>query len=167
VLRDVSLYHYTKPLYFKIKLPSVSQKALFTEQGRMKRAPRYDMGNFNLQPTFPDPVSCETRLATNTYGSSINKGAGRLCIDSLQESGYYLFDIILQPVLVPTKLPIQLMARIYPRGLSGRDLLPTSQLHLVPRSTMMELYLRSPVCLHGVVLSCKIKQKELKLKLSL
>jgi hypothetical protein len=41
---------------------------------------------------------------------------------------------------------------LFNRGLSGRGVNLTTHLHLVPRSRMVELYLHSPVCLHGIVL---------------
>jgi hypothetical protein len=42
---------------------------------------------------------------------------------------------------------------LYPRGYSGRGMKLTTDLHLVPRSRMVELYLYSPICLHGIVLN--------------
>jgi hypothetical protein len=53
------------------------------------------------------------------------------------------------PALVPTQLP---------RGLSGRGMTLTTELHLVPRSRMVELYLHSPIRLHGVVLTLPATQ---------
>jgi hypothetical protein len=40
----------------------------------------------------------------------------------------------------------------FPRGYSGQDPKLTTHFHLVPRSRMVELYLHSPICLHGIVL---------------
>jgi hypothetical protein len=42
---------------------------------------------------------------------------------------------------------------LFLRGQSSRGLNLTTHLHLVPRSRMVELYLRSPIRLHGVVLN--------------
>jgi hypothetical protein len=39
-----------------------------------------------------------------------------------------------------------------PGGKTAGGLQPTANLHLVPRSKIMELYLHSPVCLHRLVL---------------
>jgi hypothetical protein len=36
---------------------------------------------------------------------------------------------------------------------SGRDVKLTAHLHLVPRSRMVELYVHSPTCIHGLVLN--------------
>jgi hypothetical protein len=41
---------------------------------------------------------------------------------------------------------------LFPWGLSGRGVKLTTYLHLVQMSTMVELYLHSPTCLHGVTL---------------
>jgi hypothetical protein len=45
----------------------------------------------------------------------------------------------------------------FPRGCSGRGVKLTIALHLVLRSSMMELYLHSPIRLHGVVLNCPLR----------
>jgi hypothetical protein len=42
----------------------------------------------------------------------------------------------------------------FPWRLSSRGVKLTTHLPLVPRSTMVELYFRFPICLHGVVLNC-------------
>jgi hypothetical protein len=39
------------------------------------------------------------------------------------------------------------------RGLSPRGVKLTTHLHLVPKSRMVELYLHSPICLHGIVVN--------------
>jgi hypothetical protein len=41
----------------------------------------------------------------------------------------------------------------FPRRQSGRGVKLTTHLYLVPRSRMLELYLHSPICLHGIVLN--------------
>jgi hypothetical protein len=41
---------------------------------------------------------------------------------------------------------------LFPRKQSGRDVKVTSHFRLVPRSRMVELYLHSPTCLHGIML---------------
>jgi hypothetical protein len=38
------------------------------------------------------------------------------------------------------------------RGESGQAVKLTTHLHLAPRSRMVELYLYTPICLHGVML---------------
>jgi hypothetical protein len=42
---------------------------------------------------------------------------------------------------------------LFPRGQSGRGVKLTTHLHLVPRSRMVELNLRFPICLYVVVLN--------------
>jgi hypothetical protein len=37
-------------------------------------------------------------------------------------------------------------------GSKKRGVKPTTYFHLVPRSRKMELYLHSPICLHGIAL---------------
>jgi hypothetical protein len=48
----------------------------------------------------------------------------------------------------------------FPGGKTGRDVKLTSHLHLVPRSRMVELYLLSHTCLHGIVLNYIIKYRD-------
>jgi hypothetical protein len=42
---------------------------------------------------------------------------------------------------------------LFPCGEGGKGVKLTTHLQLVPRSRMVELYLRSPICLHGIVLN--------------
>jgi hypothetical protein len=42
---------------------------------------------------------------------------------------------------------------LFPWAYSGRGVKLTTQLHLVPRSRIVEPYLHSPICLHDVVLN--------------
>jgi hypothetical protein len=49
--------------------------------------------------------------------------------------------------------PIQWIPEVLSPGQCGRDMKVTTHLHQLPRSRMMELYLQSPICLHGVVLN--------------
>jgi hypothetical protein len=41
----------------------------------------------------------------------------------------------------------------FPREYSGRSVKLSTYLQLVPRSRIVELYLHSPICLHGMVLN--------------
>jgi hypothetical protein len=41
----------------------------------------------------------------------------------------------------------------FPGGKSGKDVKLTTHLHLLPKSRMVELYLHSPIRLHGIVLN--------------
>jgi hypothetical protein len=51
------------------------------------------------------------------------------------------------------------IGRLFSWGQIGRDVKLTTSLHLVPRSRMVELYLHSPMCLHGVVLNYTIRYR--------
>jgi hypothetical protein len=43
--------------------------------------------------------------------------------------------------------------RLFPCGYSGRSAKLTTHHHLMQRSRMVELYLHSPICLHGILLN--------------
>jgi hypothetical protein len=64
-----------------------------------------------------------------------------------------LFPIRSRPALGPTLTPIQWEPRTFPWGHSGRGVKLIAILYLVPRSRMVELYLHSPICLHGLTLN--------------
>jgi hypothetical protein len=49
--------------------------------------------------------------------------------------------------------PIKWVPGALSRGLSGRDVKLTTHLQLVPRSRNVDLYIHSPICLHGVMLN--------------
>jgi hypothetical protein len=49
---------------------------------------------------------------------------------------------------------------MYSRGKSSGDVKLTTHLHLVPRSRMVELYLHSPICLHGIVRKYILKYRD-------
>jgi hypothetical protein len=53
----------------------------------------------------------------------------------------------------PTSYSTSIPARLFPRGQSGRAVMLTTHLHIVPWLTMGELYLHSTVRLQGVVLN--------------
>jgi hypothetical protein len=53
----------------------------------------------------------------------------------------------------PTSLLSNEYRGLFSRGLSGRCVKLTTHLHLVPRSWMVELYLCSPIRLHGIMLN--------------
>jgi hypothetical protein len=72
---------------------------------------------------------------------------GRL--SNLGGGKFLLFSIAPRPALGLTQPPIQWV----PEALSGPGVKLISRLYLVPSSRMMELYLHSPICLHGIVLN--------------
>jgi hypothetical protein len=53
--------------------------------------------------------------------------------------------------LGPTQPPIQWIPGALSRGVNGRGMKPTTHLHLLPKLRMVELYLHSPIRLHGLV----------------
>jgi hypothetical protein len=58
---------------------------------------------------------------------------------------------------VGTHLPDYTM---YPQGKRSKGMKLTTYLHLVPRLRMGELYLHSPICLHGIALNYIIKYRD-------
>jgi hypothetical protein len=65
----------------------------------------------------------------------------------------YIFSAASRPALGPSQPLVQWVPAVISLGIKwlGREV--TSYLHLVPRSRMVELYLHSLICLHGIVLN--------------
>jgi hypothetical protein len=63
----------------------------------------------------------------------------------------FLFFTAFMPALGPTQPPIQRIPVALSSGLSGRDVKLTIHFHLVPKSRMVELYIHSPICVHGIL----------------
>jgi hypothetical protein len=82
---------------------------------------------------------------------SVLRRAGRPGFDSLQEQGFCAFSTVFTSTLGPTKPPIQwVLGALSPEvKRPGRE----GHIHLVPRSRMVDLYLHSPIRLHGLVLN--------------
>jgi hypothetical protein len=66
---------------------------------------------------------------------------------------FFSFFLASRAVLGPTQPPIQWVPRVLSPWESGQGMKLTTHLHLVLRSRMMELYLHSPICVHGMVLN--------------
>jgi hypothetical protein len=63
----------------------------------------------------------------------------------------FLISTAFRPSLEPTLSPIQCVPGLFLRGLGGRVMKLTIYHHLVPTSRKAELYLHSPLCIHGVI----------------
>jgi hypothetical protein len=86
---------------------------------------------------------------------------GRLLSDSFF---IYYRSVVLQIQISPSPQrpyclwgPLGLLSSVYrgllPRGQSGRDVRLTTLLCVIPRTRTVEVYLHSPICLHGIVLN--------------
>jgi hypothetical protein len=65
---------------------------------------------------------------------------------------YFLFPTTSRPVVGPLQSPVQWVARPISSGVKRPG--PEAATHLlVSRLKMVELYLHSPICLHGIVLN--------------
>jgi hypothetical protein len=84
---------------------------------------------------------------------SVGLRAERLGFNSRQRQEIFLFYTTSRLVLGPTRLISNGYRELFPQGESGRDMKLTTQVHLVPRSRIVELYLHSLIRLHGVVLN--------------
>jgi hypothetical protein len=69
-----------------------------------------------------------------------------------RDKNIFLYSTAFRPALGPTQRPIQSVPVVLTLGVKRRGVKLISHLHLVLTSRMMELYLHSPICLHGVVL---------------
>jgi hypothetical protein len=76
-----------------------------------------------------------------------------LGFNSQQGQAIFLYSTPSRPALRPTHPPIQWVLRAVSLGVNGWCMKLTTHLCLVPRSRMAELYLHSPICLHGIVLN--------------
>jgi hypothetical protein len=65
----------------------------------------------------------------------------------------FLFSTASRPTLEPSQPPIEWATGLFLWGESGRGLKPTTYVHLVAKSRMVEVYLQSPICLHGILLN--------------
>jgi hypothetical protein len=83
-----------------------------------------------------DSVGTATDYGLDYQGSIPGKGKS------------FLFSIFSGSALGPTQLPIRWIPGALSLGLKLVTLF-----HLLPRSRMMELYLHSPTCIHGIVLN--------------
>jgi hypothetical protein len=82
--------------------------------------------------------------------------------------GIFLIDTVSRPVLGPIQPPIQWVPGALSLGVKRPGVKLTTHLHLVPSSKeCVELYLHSPIRLHGVVLSEAQEQLYLYLHLTL
>jgi hypothetical protein len=92
--------------------------------------------------------------------------AGRSGFDSRQGLGIFLFTTASRPAMGPTQPPIQWVTGVFSPGIKrpGReaDHSPPSSAEVKERA---ELYLHSPVHLHGVMLGLKKAQRQLYLLL--
>jgi hypothetical protein len=79
-------------------------------------------------------------------------GAGRRVFDFLQGKDTFMFSTASKPALGSTQPLVQRISK-----LRGRGVKPTTHLHLVPKSRILELYVQSTTRLHGVVLKYIIK----------
>jgi hypothetical protein len=61
--------------------------------------------------------------------------------------------IFLYSICRPTQPPIQWVTGFFPPVYSGRGVKLTTDLHLVPRSRIVGLYLHSPMYIHDLVLN--------------
>jgi hypothetical protein len=78
--------------------------------------------------------------------------AGRLGFDSRQGQDFSV-SIASRPALGPTQSLIQWVSGALSPGVKRRGVNLTNQLHLVPMSRIVELYLHSPTRLRGIVLN--------------
>jgi hypothetical protein len=80
--------------------------------------------------------------------------------ESQQGQEIFIFSIESRPALEPTHPPIQWEPGALSPGVELQKLEADDSVPLVSRLRMVELYLHSPICLHGLVLSYIIKCKE-------
>jgi hypothetical protein len=78
---------------------------------------------------------------------SVELRARRPEFDSRQGQEIFLYSTMFRPALGPTQPPIQWLPGFLSPGVKL-----TTNLHLVLRSRMVELYLHSPIRLHSIVL---------------
>jgi hypothetical protein len=101
------------------------------------------------------PKRLDISVVTVTGNSLVGQG-------SIAGRDKRFFSITFRPALGLTQPPIQwILVAVSPRaklpGCEAEKL--TTHIHLVPRSRMVELYLNSPICLHGIVLNYIIKYR--------
>jgi hypothetical protein len=87
------------------------------------------------------------------YSSAVLLRAGWLGFNSRQGQEIFFYSTASRLAQDPTQLLIQWVPGLFPRGWSRQGVKLTTHLHLVLRSRMVELYLQSPIHLHGVVLN--------------
>jgi hypothetical protein len=87
----------------------------------------------------------------NRYNDGLR--AERPWFDSRQGKYIFLFFTASSTVLGPIKPPIQWIPKAISQGVKRPGMKLTTHLRLMPRSRMAELYLHSPICLHGILLN--------------
>jgi hypothetical protein len=70
-----------------------------------------------------------------------------------QQHNNFLFPTASSPTWGPTQPHIQWIPAALSLGVKWLDVKLTTDLHIMARSKKLELYLHSPICLHGIVLN--------------
>jgi hypothetical protein len=95
---------------------------------------------------------CGVRNRDSSDGSNGLRG-GQPRFDSRQGKEIFLYTTATRPALGPTQPHIQWVPGTLSPGVKRQGYEADHSLHLAPRSRMVELYLHSPICLHGIVLN--------------
>jgi hypothetical protein len=144
-----SLVQGVLPIVYKCKITEPHKEEAKARYGLHRHVRR------RREPTVP--ASCSGYLQIKFWNKSFNIGSLSvhenfqfLTIIFLEE--IFLWSIASRPALGPTQPTIQWVpGGSFSGGKDGRGVKLTIHLGLVPRSRMMELYLHSPICLHGMV----------------
>jgi hypothetical protein len=111
---------------------------------------------FSYLNIFSHQIFNEVFLKTNLLDSSVGteKGYGLEGRGSIPGSGKkFVLHSIQTGYGARLASCLKGYRELFPRRYSGRVVQLTTHLYLVPMSRMVELYLHSPACLHGVVLN--------------
>jgi hypothetical protein len=73
----------------------------------------------------------------------------------------FLFSTASRPTVGPTQLPIRWVPGALSPGVKPQRVKLATHLHLMPRSRKVNLYLHSPIYLHGIVLNYAQRQLHL------